>query len=338
MSTETDVVVIGAGFAGLYATHKFRDELGLSVVGFDAAGGPGGTWWWNRYPGARCDIESVHYSYSFSDEIQRGWHWSERFAAQPEILAYLEYVADTLDVRKEFTFGTRVVSTVWNDDTQRWTVTTADGASCTARFVIAASGGLSLPKQPEFAGLENFTGEIYATSSWPHDRIDFSGKRVGIIGTGSTGIQVIQEVAKVADHLTVFQRTPNYAAPLRNEPVPPERRRWLAENHAEVRAGSRESFMGVPLETPHPSSHAATPEQRRARYDALWDRGGFSLLVSSYADVIIDQEANDHLAEYIRERIRERVRDPKTAELLTPTDHPYGTKRAAFEKDRKSVV
>ncbi|MDN5746656.1 MAG: NAD(P)/FAD-dependent oxidoreductase, partial [Nocardioidaceae bacterium] len=214
MTVETDVVIIGAGFSGLYGVHKFRDELGLKVVGIDAAEGPGGTWWWNRYPGARCDIESVHYSYSFSDEIQKNWQWSERFAAQPEILRYLEYVADTLDVRKEFDFGTRVVSTVWDEETKRWTVDTEDGRQYVARFVVAASGNLSVAKKPEFPGVEDFAGEVYWTNAWPHDGVNLAGKRVGVIGTGSTGIQVIQEVAKTAAHLTVFQRTPNYVVPL----------------------------------------------------------------------------------------------------------------------------
>jgi cation diffusion facilitator CzcD-associated flavoprotein CzcO len=259
MNTESDVIVIGAGFAGRYATHKFRDELGLTVRGFDAAGGPGGTWWWNRYPGARCDIESVHYSYSVSEQIQRGWQWSERFAAQPEILAYLEYVADTLDVRREFTFNTRVSATVWDEQTQRWTVTTDDGHRCTARFVIAASGNLSVPTPPEFPRLHSFTGEVHATSSWPHDEVEFAGKRVGVIGTGSTGIQLISTVGRQAGHLTVFQRTPNYTTPLGNAPVEPSRRRWLAEHHAELRADVRQHTFGVPFEPAEPATSPSAP-------------------------------------------------------------------------------
>jgi cation diffusion facilitator CzcD-associated flavoprotein CzcO/acetyl esterase/lipase len=334
MRPDNDVVVIGAGFGGLYAVHKLRDELGLTVRGFDLAGGPGGTWWWNRYPGARCDIESVHYSYSFSDEIQREWQWTERFPAQPEILSYLEFVADKLDVRKEFEFATRVTSVVWDDEDKTWTVTTDSGASTTARFVIAATGNLSIPKaRSEFPGLEGFAGEVYATSSWPHEGVDLAGKRVGVIGTGSTGIQVIPEIARQADHLTVFQRTANYAVPLRNEPVEPPRRRWLAENWRQVRAKSRDRFLGAPYELPEPSALAVTEEQRRARYDRLWAEGGFRMVTSSYGDVLFDEKANDTVAEYVREQIRERVHDPKTAELLCPTDHPYGTKRPALETD-----
>ncbi|HEX7820861.1 MAG TPA: NAD(P)/FAD-dependent oxidoreductase, partial [Sphingobium sp.] len=211
MAQEHDVVVVGAGFSGLYAVHKMRDQLGLKVQGFDTAGGVGGTWYWNRYPGCRCDFESIHYSYSFSDELQREWEWSERFASQPEILAYLEWVADRLDLRKAFQFNTRVNSVTWDEVSSLWTVATDDGEVCTARYVMSAVGILSVPKSPEFPGSETFGGELYRTSSWPHEPIDFTGKRVAVIGTGSTGIQVIQEVAKTAAHLTVFQRSPTYA-------------------------------------------------------------------------------------------------------------------------------
>jgi len=331
---RVDAIVIGAGFGGLYAVHKLRDELGLTVQGFDLAGGPGGTWWWNRYPGARCDIESVHYSYSFSDEIQREWEWSERYPAQPEILSYLEFCADKLDVRKEFRFNTRVTSTVWDDADKTWTVSCEDGTTCTARFVIAATGNVNIPKGgKEFAGLEEFTGEVYMSSRWPHEGVDFTGKRVGVIGTGSTGIQIIPVIAQQAAQLTVFQRTPNYAVPLGNKPVEPEQRRWNADNWQELRAHSRDRFLGAPYENPEPSALAVDPDERRARFDELWRQGGFQFLTSSYGDLLTDERANDTAAEYVRERIRETVKDPKTAELLCPTDHPYGTKRPALETD-----
>ncbi|HYF26207.1 MAG TPA: alpha/beta hydrolase fold domain-containing protein [Baekduia sp.] len=333
MGSDHDVVVIGAGFAGLYAVHKLRDELGLDVQGFDAAGGPGGTWWWNRYPGARCDFESVHYSYSFSDELQREWRWSERFAAQPEILAYLEWVADRLDVRKAFRFSTRITSLVWDDGAERWTVGTDDGETCTARFVVSAVGNLSVAKEPEFPGVDRFGGQVLRTSAWPHEGVDLTGKRVGVIGTGSTGIQVIPEVARQAAHLTVFQRTPNFAAPLGNHPIDEDEARWLAENHEEVRAGSRENFLGAPYEAPRPSALADPPEERRKVYDEFYGKGGFRLVISTYQDLLFSKEANDTIAEYLRERIRERVEDPRTAELLCPDDHPYATKRAPFETD-----
>jgi cation diffusion facilitator CzcD-associated flavoprotein CzcO/acetyl esterase/lipase len=334
MRADRDVVVIGAGFGGLYAVHKLRDELGLTVRGFDLAGGPGGTWWWNRYPGARCDIESVHYSYSFSDEIQREWEWSERYPAQPEILSYLEFCADKLDVRKEFTFNARVSSTVWDEADQTWTVTTDDGQTCTARFVIAATGNVNIPKLgSEFPGMEKFTGEVYASSRWPHEGVDLTSKRVGVIGTGSTGIQIIPAIAPQVEHLTVFQRTPNYAVPLGNKPVEPTQRRWNADNWQEIRAHSRDRFLGAPYENPEPSALEVSAAERRARYDELWDVGGFRFLTSSYGDLLTDQRANDTIADYVRERIRETVKDPKTAELLCPTDHPYGTKRPPLETD-----
>lgn len=331
MSKEHDVIVIGAGFAGLYAVHKLRDQLGLDVQAIEAAGGVGGTWWWNRYPGCRCDFESVHYSYSFSEALQREWEWSERFASQPEILAYLEWVADRLDLRKAYRFDTRVTSVTWDEADARWTVQTDDGLTCTARYVVSCVGILSLAKSPEFSGVETFTGELYRTSCWPHEPVDFAGKRVAVIGTGSTGIQVIQEVAKRAGHLTVFQRSPAYAAPLRNTPLTPEQRRWNADHHAELRHGSRQSFMGIPYEAPAGPASAFTPDERRRILDKYYERGGFPLLLSTFSDILFSQEANDVVASYIRERIRERVKDPAKAELLCPTDHPYGTYRPPFE-------
>nr|WP_296775850.1 alpha/beta hydrolase fold domain-containing protein [Rhodococcus sp. (in: high G+C Gram-positive bacteria)] len=333
MAVDKDVIVIGAGFAGLYAVHKLRDELGLDVQAFDAGGGPGGTWWWNRYPGARCDFESVHYSYSFSDEIQKEWEWTERFAAQPEILSYLDWVADRLDIKRSFQFDTRVTSIVWSDAERLWTVGTDDGAFLTARYVVTGVGNVSIPKTPEFTGLENFEGRLLQTCAWPHEPVDFTGKRVGVIGTGSTGLQVITEVAKQAEHLTVFQRTPQFAAPLVNHVVEPEQRRWLAENHEQVRAGSRETFLGAPYEQARPSALADSEEERRKVYDKYYGTGGFRLLVSTYGDLLFNEEANATIADYLRNKIRERVRDPKTAELLCPTDHPYGAKRAPFETE-----
>lgn len=333
MAKEHDVVIIGAGFSGLYAVHKMRDQLGLDVQGFEAAGGVGGTWWWNRYPGCRCDFESVHYSYSFSEELQREWEWTERFASQPEILSYLEWVADKLDLRKAFQFDTRVQSVTWDDASSRWLVATDDGQTCAARYVVSCVGILSLPKSPEFSGSETFQGELYRTSSWPHHPVSFEGKRVAVIGTGSTGIQVIQEVSKQAAHLTVFQRSPTYAAPLRNAAVEPAQRRWNADHHAELRYGSRRRFIGVPYDLAAGPAALFSPDQRRQTLDKYYDVGGFPLLVSTFNDILFSQEANDTVADYVRERIRGRVKDPKTAELLCPTDHPYGSKRPPFETD-----
>jgi len=332
MPAHHDVVVIGAGFAGLYAVHKFRDELGLSVQGFEAAGGVGGTWLWNRYPGARCDIESVHYSYSFSDDLQREWQWSEKYAGQQEILAYLEWVADELDLRRAFQFHTRVTFLRWDEESARWTVGIDDGSTCTARFVISAVGSLSQPKSPEFTGIDTFEGELYRTSSWPDHPVDLTGKRVAVVGTGSSGIQIIQEIAEQAGHLTVFQRTPNYSVPLGNAPVDVEQRRWNSENWKAVRADSRKRVVGLPYEWAPLSALQVTPEERRRVYDRAWERGGIPFLLSTFNDLMWDQNSNDTVAEYVRERIRERVHNPVTAELLCPTDHPYGAKRPTFEE------
>ena len=332
MAKEADVIVVGSGFTGIYAVHKLRDELGLTVQGFDAAGGVGGTWWWNRYPGARCDIESVHYSYSFSEEIQKEWQWSERYSAQPEILRYLEFVADKLDVRKAFQFSTRVTSMVWNEDTHRWTVSTDTGDTCTAQFVVAGTGNVTVPKsRAEFPGIERFKGTVYGTSTWPHEGVDFTGKRVGIIGTGSTAVQLIPEIAQQAEHLTVFQRTANYAVPNWNSKLAPEKRKWNTDNAPKLRAGARDSFMGVPYKNPEPSALAVSDEVRKARFDELWKKGGFEILISSYADVLTSEDANESMAAYVREQIRARVKDPKVAELLCPKDHPVGTKRLVME-------
>lgn len=337
MATDLDVVVIGAGFSGLYAAHKFRDELGLSVQGFETAGGVGGTWWWNRYPGARCDFESVHYSYSFSEELQREWEWSEKFAAQPEILSYLDWVADRLDVRRVFKFDTRVDSLDWNEESSRWTVRTSDGQVSRARYVVSCVGGLSKPKEVEFPGAELFEGELYWTSSWPHHEVDLRGKRVAVVGTGSTGIQVIQEIADQVGHLTVMQRTPNFMAQLGNEPVPPELRRWNAENFDQVRADSRDRLIGAPYDRATTSALAVSEDERRAIYDKYYEMGGFSLLVSTFNDLLFDERANETLADYLREKIREQVKDPATAERLLPWDHPYGTKRPPFGKNYYQV-
>lgn len=333
LSNNHDVIVIGAGFSGLYAVHKFRDDLGLSVQAFEAADSVGGVWWWNRYPGARCDAPSVFYSYSFSDELARGWQWSEAFASQTEILRYLDYVADTLDVRKSFTFNTRVISTIWDDDVELWTVTTDTGESHTARFIASASGNLSIPKgAEEFPGMDDFAGDVYFTSNWPAAPVDLAGKRVGVIGTGSTGIQVITEISKTVGELTVFQRTANFAAPSRNEAVAPDRQRWLADNHRLVREGDRATFFGLRIdEPPLPSSLAVSEQARRERYDKMYAKGGINFLGSTFADILTDEAANDLISDYLREKIRERVTDPRAAELLCPTDHPLGSKRICME-------
>jgi cation diffusion facilitator CzcD-associated flavoprotein CzcO len=333
MHQNTDVVVIGAGFSGLYALHVLRDRMGLGVIGCETAPDVGGTWYWNRYPGARCDIESIHYSYSFDEQLQQEWTWSERYAAQPEILAYLNHVADRYDLRRDYRFGTRVTSMVWDDDTARWTVGTDTGDAITARFVMSGGGNVSIPKEPEFAGLEIFAGPVYATHAWPHEEPDLAGKRVGVIGTGASGIQAIPKIAERCGQLTVFQRTPNFATPLRNRPADPDEVAAVKQNYPGVRAAARDSFLGVPYPPPAPSALQASPEERRRRYDEQWDNGGFGIMLATFGDLLVDKDANDTVAEYTRERIRERVTDPAVAELLCPDDHAFGTKRLPMETE-----
>ena len=335
--TDFDAIVIGAGFAGLYALHKLRDQLGLSVRVYEAASDVGGTWYWNRYPGARCDIESVHYSYSFSEELQQDWEWSERFAGQPEILLYLNHVADRFDLRKDILFDTRVNSIVWDDDASLWRVGTELGDTVTARYVISGAGNLSVPKTPEFDGVELFRGQVYLTGNWLDENIDFTGQRVAIIGTGSSGIQAISEIAKTAGHLTVFQRTPNYATPIVNGPADPDVISAVKANYAQVREASRNHFLGVPYTQVQPSALAVSAEERRRTFDERWNAGGFQLFIDSYQDILFDKNANDTIAEYIRERIHERVNDPAVAHLLAPKGYPYGTKRPPLETNYYEV-
>ena len=335
--TDFDAIVIGAGFAGLYALHKLRDQLGLSVRVYEAASDVGGTWYWNRYPGARCDIESVHYSYSFSEELQQDWEWSERFAGQPEILLYLNHVADRFDLRKDILFDTRVNSIVWDDDASLWRVGTELGDTVTARYVISGAGNLSVPKTPEFDGVESFRGQVYLTGNWLDENIDFTGQRVAIIGTGSSGIQAISEIAKTAGHLTVFQRTPNYATPIVNGPADPDVISAVKANYAQVREASRNHFLGVPYTQVQPSALAVSAEERRRTFDERWNAGGFQLFIDSYQDILFDKNANDTIAEYIRGRIHERVNDPAVAHLLAPKGYPYGTKRPPLETNYYEV-
>lgn len=329
--TDFDAIVVGAGFAGLYALHKLRDQLGMRVRVIEAGDGVGGTWYWNRYPGARCDIESLHYSYSFSADLQQEWEWSEKYASQPEILAYLNHVADRFRLRTDITFKTRVTSAVWDETHGVWHVGSDTGATVSARYLICGAGNLSVPKTPEFNGIDTFRGEVHLTGKWPHDGVDFTGKTVAIIGTGSSGIQAIPEIAEEADHLTVFQRTPNYATPLGNKPSEPERVAAVKANYPQVREAARNTSGGIPELAPLPSALAVTAEERRRVFDECWAEGGFRFSVGTFQDILVDRAANDTIAEYVRERIRQRVSDPAVAEKLTPTDYPYGTKRPPCE-------
>jgi cation diffusion facilitator CzcD-associated flavoprotein CzcO len=328
-----DVVVVGAGFSGLYMVHRARDVLGLDVVGIEAASGPGGTWYWNRYPGARCDSESFYYCYTFSNELLDEWDWSARYPEQPEILRYLEYVADRLDLRRSFRFDSRVERATWDDGGNRWIVETDTGDTLAATYLVTAVGCLSAANVPDIPGRDDFQGEWYHTGRWPQEGVDFAGKRVAQIGTGSTGIQAAPVIARDAEHLFVFQRTPNYTVPARDRPM--DRQEWLEikSRYDEVRRLTRESFAGFPY-TPSPRSALDVSDEERTRiYEQLWEEGGFKFLWGGFVDLLFNEAANDTAAEFIRGKIREIVKDPEVAEQLCPTNHPYGSKRPPIDTD-----
>jgi len=328
-----DAVIIGAGFSGLYMLYRARDVLGLRARVFEVGDGVGGTWYWNRYPGARCDSESFYYCYSFSEELLQEWAWTSKYPEQPEILRYLEHVADRLDLRRDIQLGTRVLGARFDDAADRWEVETSCGGRVSARFLISAVGCLSSANVPEIPGLDRFEGDWYHTGAWPHERVDFRGKRVGLIGTGSTGIQATPVIAAEADHLTVFQRTPNYSVPARNAPLTEEELRKIRAHYAEVWKRARESFGGFPYQRVERSAFEVDDEEREQIYDQLWRDGGFKFMWGSFNDLLFNKEANDTAAEFIRRKIRETVKDPDVAARLTPTDHPFGTKRPPIDTD-----
>jgi cation diffusion facilitator CzcD-associated flavoprotein CzcO len=325
---EFDAVVIGAGFAGLYMLHRLRG-LGLKVRAFEAGSGPGGTWYWNRYPGARCDVVSMEYSYQFSAELQQEWEWSERYATQPEILRYVNHVADRFDLRRDIQFNTRVQSAHYIDATSRWHLQLASGTAVSARFCVMATGCLSSANLPKIPGIESFKGATYHTGQWPHAGVDFTGKTVGIIGTGSSAIQSIPLIAAQAKHLTIFQRTASYSIPARNAPLDPTFVQQIKQHYDEYRANNWRQPFGVDFrqnETPALSVDEAT---RRAEYEARWREGKLGFL-AAFGDILIDKAANDTAAEFIREKIREIVKDPTVADKLMPK-HIVGCKRLCLD-------
>jgi cyclohexanone monooxygenase len=328
-----DVVVVGAGFAGMYLLYKMR-QLGLSARVYEQGSGVGGTWYWNRYPGARCDIESMQYSYSFSNELQQEWEWTERFAAQPEILKYADHVADRFGLRADIQFDTRVVSTIFDEDANRWTVTLDDGKRVTAKYVIMATGSLSNARMPDVKGLASFKGKTYHTGHWPHEGVDFSGKRVGIVGTGSSAIQSIPVIAQQAKHLTVFQRTPSFSIPARNHDLTDDYQQSWKKDYPELRRRAREETRNGVVGGAAPAKGALddTPEQRRKAYDGEWGRGGLHFM-ATYNNLALDKAANDTAAEYVRAKIAQIVRDPQVAGILQPTTYPIGTKRICLDTD-----
>ncbi len=340
-----DVVIVGAGFSGLYMLHKMRG-LGLSAKVFEAGSGVGGTWFWNRYPGARVDIESQEYSYSFSEELEKEWKWSEKYAPQPELLKYLNHVADRFDLRRDIQFNTRVTAAGFDEDRKRWLVATDKGDRLSARFCVMATGTLSVAKEPDIPGAETFKGKTYWTSRWPHEGVDFTGQRVGVIGTGSSAIQSIPVIAEQAEHLHVFQRTPNFSVPAHNAPPDAEVvRDWLANREAN-RQMQRESSYGFAGAQPATQSALeVSEEERRREYDERWAKGGLGF-GGAYADIVLSKPANDTAVAYVAEKIRGIVKDPEVAEKLVPKTYPLATKRmcvdtnyyATFNRDNVTLV
>jgi cyclohexanone monooxygenase len=328
---QLDAVIVGAGFAGLYALHRLRG-LGLAARVFEAGHGVGGTWYWNRYPGARCDVESMDYSYSFSDELQQEWHWTERYASQPEILAYINHVADRFDLRRDIQLDTRVTRAVFHEADGRWAIETDRGDRVSARFCVMATGCLSAAQVPAIPGVETFEGQWYHTGHWPHAGVDFTGQRVGVIGTGSSAIQSIPLIARQAAQLVVFQRTPNFSVPAQNAPLDVEYERRIKSNYAEFRRQARESRVGFVVEREDRSALEVPPEERARKYEAHWRRGGLGFS-ATFVDLLTSQDANDTAADFFRGKIRSIVRDPAVAEMLSPRDYPVGTKRLCVDTD-----
>jgi len=325
-----DALVVGAGFAGLYQLFCLRDRLGLSVQVLEAGDGVGGTWYWNRYPGARCDSESHAYCYTFSAELAQEWDWSERHPEQPEIMRYLNYVADRFDLKRHIRFNTRVTAARYDEAANRWTVRTEAGEQFTAKFLITAVGCLSTANVPNIPGLESFEGSWYHTGQWPHEGVNFSGKRVGQIGTGSTGIQAAPVIAETAAHLTVFQRTANYSVPARNAPLTPEFKRYIKEHAADIRDVMHATRNGQPFHISERLALATPPDEREAVYEAAWQKGGLQFR-AAFEDLMVKKEANDTAADFIRRKIRAIVKDPVTAAKLSDIDHPFATKRPPID-------
>ncbi|HTK73513.1 MAG TPA: NAD(P)/FAD-dependent oxidoreductase [Croceibacterium sp.] len=328
---DFDAVIVGAGFAGLYMLHKLRG-VGLTAHVFEAGDDVGGTWYWNRYPGARCDVESMEYSYSFDQELEQEWHWSERYATQPEILRYVQHVADRFDLRRDISFSTRVSAATFDETSELWTVATDRGESVTARYCIMATGCLSTPNRPDIPGLDDFEGGVYQTGLWPHEGVDFAGQRVAVVGTGSSAIQAIPVIARDAAQVTVLQRTPNYVAPAHNHPMSAEYEADFKANYRERRRQMRQGYFGA-IAHGNPSSApsmSVSEAERTALYEEGWQQGGLGIL-GAFPDLLFDRAGNETLAEFVRRKVREIVHDTEVAELLCPKDHPVGSKRMCID-------
>ena len=329
-SPQYDAIVIGAGMSGMYQLLKLR-ELGLKVRVLEAGTGVGGTWYWNRYPGARFDSESYSYAFSFSKDLLDEWDWSEHFAGQPETLRYLNHVADKFDLRKDIQFRSRVKSAHWRDATRIWDITLGDGSTFTSRFMITAVGPLSAPTMPNIPGVDSFKGQSCHTAHWPHEPVSFEGKRVAVIGTGATGVQTIQEVAKTAKHLTVFQRTPNWCAPLLNSRIDTEEMTKIRAGYPEMFQRCQETFSCF-LHTPDPrATFEVSDEEREAFWEKLYASPGFGIWLGNFRDILTDRKANAAISDFVARKIRQRVKNQKTAEKLIPKNHGFGTRRVPME-------
>ncbi|MBT4741482.1 MAG: NAD(P)/FAD-dependent oxidoreductase [Rhodospirillaceae bacterium] len=328
--TDIDVLIVGAGFGGLYALHKMR-ECGFTAQVFEAGDDVGGTWYWNRYPGCRCDVESIHYSYQFDNDLQQEWVWTERYATQPEILSYIQHVAERFDLRKDITFNARVTAATWQEDDACWLVETETGEPVRAKYCIMATGPLSVPNMPDFPGLESYTGDTYHTGLWPHEGVDFTGKRVAIIGTGSSAIQSIPLIAEQADHLTVFQRTANYAVPAANRPMKPGELEAVKAEYQELRTRGKNFPTAIPVTPSGPSALAVSEEERKRTFEEWWQDKGL-MFQAAFADLMFNDDANDTVSDFVRGKIHSIVEDPATAAILAPKN-PFGCKRMCVDTD-----
>ncbi|MED4078739.1 flavin-containing monooxygenase [Lysinibacillus fusiformis] len=327
---EVDAVILGAGFAGLYMLHQLKSK-GFSTIVYETGDGVGGVWYWNRYPGARCDIESIYYNYTFSKELYEEWTWTSRFPEQEEILRYLNYVADRLKLRSNIQFNTRVKAAHFDEEQHKWLVHLNDGHQVLAKYFITGIGCLSAANVPKFQGLDQFSGKWYHTGHWPHEKVDFTGKRVGIIGTGSSGIQAIPVIAKEAKHLTVFQRTPQYTIPARNHLYDEDFIRETKGNFENLKHAMRNSVSGTPFAYNHPSAIEDSDHHRQEVFEEAWAQGGFAF-ASTYKDLLTNEQSNEKAAAFIRSKIRQTVQDPTVAEKLCPK-YMYGTKRQVLDSD-----
>ena len=330
LGLDYDTVIIGAGISGLYQLYRLR-ELGQKVRVFEAGTGVGGTWYWNRYPGCRFDSESYSYGYSFNQELLDEWNWTEHFAPQPETERYLNHVADKFDLRRDIQFRSRVKAATWDEGQLAWEITAEDGRRCRARYLISAVGPLSAPTLPRLAGVEDFRGEAYHTGLWPKHPVSFAGKRVAVIGTGATGVQVITEIAKTAGHLTVFQRRPNWCTPLHNRPITEAEMAEIRKGYPALFQRCRETAACFLHTTDPRGTFEVSPEERETFWEMLYSSPGFAIWLGNFRDMLIDREANALFSAFVADKIRQRVKDPRVAELLIPRDHGFGTRRVPQE-------